>query len=455
MKYAFIIFFSLLYLSLGICNSTAGDIDSAKIELSKNPTNLKLKHNLAVLLYKNKEYEEVIKLLKSDADILTRPTLFLLAKTYGEAKDTTNQSRIYNRLIALNPNDYEAFVALGNFELNQRHFAESIKNYRLALNLKPHYAPAIDGLLQGFKAVDNRYEIRLTIQDLIKINGEKPEYILELCRINTLDGFHDLAVKYCKEGIRKSPEAPENYLFLAYLDKTLGNINSLVRLLKYSIKKFPQVDFVITSYGITLFEQKDFGSAEKYFKKAIELNSESFDAQIGLALSGFESKDYDVSAQAYKKACAIEPYKTVRELKKSTNSLRHNSIAKWSDEFETILESCTPANFKRLPAEARNQIAKNSFKNTPFTMPLSMDPTSLGPPKEQQKKSSDGSSIFKGNIQNNSNLPDKAADTNLPLNNSNTAIPTSGANSTTPGASLPSTSAPTGQAPTQGASPSP
>ncbi len=389
------IFFTILFNPV-FSHAQVSQSDSDKLiqTIKANPDDVTSKQKLAGLLFREKKYSEVIKLLKADADTLNRSGLALLAKSFAKTNDDENEKLIYERLIALNANDFEAYVALGNLHLNKKKFDEAIKNYRLSLGIKTKFKPALEGLFKSFKKTNNRYELRLVIQDLIKIAGEKIEYVSELCRINTLDGFHDVAVKSCNQAITMEPNIPENYLFKAYIDNTLGNTKNVVNSLNESVKRFPKVDFVLVSYAIVLYQQKSFSSAEKYFNKAVELNSNSFENQIGLALTGYENKNYEISLKAFKQACNLEPYKSIRELKRVVNALKFSATEAWKNKFDLVLDSCTPANFKKLSLEAREDLVNNKNINTPFMVPLTMDPNSKGPYQTYQN-TKPGESIFR------------------------------------------------------------
>lgn len=393
------------------------EIRSLSSELTKSPTNLKIKIKLAELYFQNKQYEDVVKLLKGDSEQLPRSSLITLAKSYGETQDQPNQGRILEHLVTMNQNDFEAFTLLGEYFITIKQDDDAIRNLRQALNIRPNYKMALEDLLLIYQKKNNNFEMRLIYQDLIKHYGSNPQYISKLCKIHTLDGFYDTAKKYCHNGIKSDSKNPENYLFLAYIEHSLGNASTSNKIIRAALQKFPESDIVLASYGAILIRQKNYAGAEKYFLQATKINSDYFDSQIGLANSSFESKDYDIALTAYKNACKLEPHKTARELKRASNFVRYKSIAKWEDAFAAALETCVPSDF--------NSNKKKSFVSlselrkpkpfTPFTVPLVMDIKIAADPANLKKP--DGSTIFRGQ--------DANSQTNSGSNNGNSGTFTS------------------------------
>jgi Tfp pilus assembly protein PilF len=367
-----------------------------KTELAKSPTKISIKAKLAQLYFQKYQYSEVVQLLKSDSELLPRSSLIILAKSYGEIQDRPNQGRILEHLITLNQNDYESMTLLGEYFITIKQDEDAIKNLRQALNLKPGYKIALEDLLLIYQSKNNNFEMRIIYQDLIKHYGNRPEYISKLCRIHTLDGFYDTAKKYCKGGINIDPKNPENYLFLAYIEQSLGNINQSRQIVKTAIQRFPESNIVLASYATILIRQKDFAGAEKYFLQAAKINSESFDSQIGLAISSFESKDYDIALNAYKNACKIEPHKTTRELKRAANFIRYKSMEKWEDAFTEAFDQCIrpDANSNKKKKFVSLEELRKPKPFSPFTVPLVMDVKIAADPANLKKP--DGSTIFRG-----------------------------------------------------------
>jgi Tfp pilus assembly protein PilF len=372
------------------------EIRSLNNELNKSPSNLKVKIKLAELYFQSKQYGDVVRLLKGDSEQLPRSSLITLAKSYGETQDQPNQGRILEHLVTMNQNDFEAFTLLGEYFITIKQDDDAIRNLRQALNIRPNYKTALENLLLIYQKKNNNFEMRLIYQDLIKHYGNNPEYISKLCKIHTLDGFYDTAKKYCRNGIKSDSKNPENYLYLAYIEQSLGNASTSNKILRAALQKFPESDIVLASYGAILIRQKNYAGAEKYFLLATKLNADYFDSQIGLANSSFESKDYDIALTAYKNACKLEPHKTARELKRASNFVRYKSIAKWEDSFAAALETCVPADFnnnKRKSFISLNELRKPK-PFTPFTVPLVMDIKIAADPANLKKP--DGSTIFRG-----------------------------------------------------------
>lgn len=327
--------------------ASAADLESLKKRLETSPDNLKVRHALAKAYLESEKYDLTIEVLKAKAEKLPADSLLLLAQAYQLNKDYLNENKALEQAASNNPTFAPAFVALGDFYYRNSLTKNDPKlvlnaqaNYKQAIDLNPTLRPAYDGLLKAYESSKNFYELRILLGDMIKRFGKTTELMSHLCRRNTIDGFFVNARKLCREAITIDAKKPDNYIYLALIENNEGNLKKADSLLKKVTAKFTDSEFAQSNYADFLIQQKNLPGAQGYYKSAAKADSKSFRAQIGLAKTSFELKQYEMALEAYKEACSINPYQTYRLLKKASDWLRHKQESAMENRYAGIMEKC-------------------------------------------------------------------------------------------------------------------
>ena len=332
--------------------------ESLKAQLVKQPTNLKLRQQLAIVHFQNERYEQAIETLRANSERLSPENLMLLSECYAKLDDSTNEHKFLEQLTINYPQFLKGRVALGEYFLRmaqqkkQPKFAQEAEaSFRLAIELNPNHRPAYEGLLKAYESLGNAYETRILLGDILKRFGKSPEVLSGLCRRNALDGFFPEAKRFCKDAISIAPKRPDNFVYLSLVENNEGNLKKANAILKKVATSFPDSEFASSSYADFLIQQKNILGAETYFTQASRANSQSFRAQIGLALTSFELKHYGAALEAFEKACTLLPHHTYKHLKRSTDLLRHRNEQKMQGTYQSAMNKCTTTSEEsRLPA---------------------------------------------------------------------------------------------------------
>lgn len=301
-------------------------------------------------LYSQGKYQEISKSLWPQFDKLKRKELLLLAKTHLKLSEAEKSIKILNILISKNAKDYEAYFYLGNahylksrqlkageeWKLNRQ---EAIDNYKKSLEIKKKYMPAYNGLTQLYEFEKNVYELRQIYRDLIEIDGEKFEWLIKLCEIDTHDSIYDTALKNCEKATKIQPNDPRASVFYAQSLIGMGKNDEGKVALKKVALKFKKSDLANSAYGNLLVEEKNYQDAFKYYSLAVAANSKSFEAWLGYAKSAFEIQKFKEALSGFINACNLNK-DALPDFKKSTNILRNNSNMSWTLRYEQAAERC-------------------------------------------------------------------------------------------------------------------
>ncbi len=335
----------LIYLSLftAIASHSSQSQDkwlaNAHQHLEKNPADLNTRLKLAKYYFQHSEEQKTIDLLKSFADQLPKSGSLLLAKAFENKKDYINQIRVLNNLHADDDKDYQALTMLGQAYLNAQKDLEAIQNFRAAIAINKSYRPAYEGLITAFKQNKNTYELRVLYQDMLKLWGEKPEYLQELCRLNVIDGYFDQAATYCPQAVSVQPRFPDSHVYWSQYLKDSGNEKQAVKILQKAAQMFPKSEFVQWTYGQTMENQKNYAVALKHYELAVKADSKSARALAGVGKSAFETKNLALSLTSYNKACELDR-KYLQEIRTYASILRNEKQKEWQKRFEMAAEKC-------------------------------------------------------------------------------------------------------------------
>ncbi len=113
------------------------------------------------------------------------------------------------------------------------------------------------------------------------------------------------AIDYYEAALKKERTALlENKIGMTYL--SMGNLNKAEKSLKKAIKTDKKYAEAYNTLGVVFYLKKKYGSAEKNYKKALELReSASFHSNLGTVY--MERKRYDEGMAEYAKAYRLDP----------------------------------------------------------------------------------------------------------------------------------------------------
>lgn len=289
--------------------------------------------------FKDRQFDLVIKSLEPNLEASTSHGLTLLAKAYEAKGDFENQIRILGLVIAKEPNSYKAHFQLGLAHLKSGTDIEAVKSFRRTIELKPRYRAPYDELFKIFKRQGSNYESRELAKDMVKKFGRKPQYVIELCRTFSEDGYFSEALKYCQDSVKLAPTFPDSYIHLSMTHKGLGNRKDAGLWLNRATKRFPNSELVQWYAGDFYFQEKNYSLATRHLASAAKIDPKSERSQIGLARASFEAGDYAVSLEAFLAACQINPTH-LQEFRSATAQLSQKNEITMNRRFSENIYKC-------------------------------------------------------------------------------------------------------------------
>lgn len=348
---------------------TYSDTLQLQKQLHSNPENLKLRFELAKEYFDSSQYQKASELLMEKSEALNQDSLILLVTCFQKLNDPIHELKFLEQLTASYPKFAQGFVLLGDFHFKKslekndpRSSMNSLAAYKAAIEINIVHRPAYEGLLKAYEKYKNFYELRILLEDMVKRFGKSSDLLSHLCRRHTVDGYFVTGRKSCIEAISINNSNPDNYIYLSLIENNEGNLPKAEALLKKATTLFPLSEFAASNYADFLIQQKNLPSAESFYKNATNANNQSFRAQIGLAKVAFELKHYESALNAYKIACDLNPFHSIKSLKRASDLLRHRREEKFEDRFSSLMGKCITSNSdSRAPASTTTDEYRSPF----------------------------------------------------------------------------------------------
>ncbi len=289
--------------------------------------------------FDNKDYEKVVDLLMPKLADLSRESILILGKSQSELKNQTAAIKAYSAGLSQQPKDIEMKSLIG-FELfKSGKDRDAMTTLKEVIETNPKFLQAYRYLIQIYEKKKNKYELRLLYQDMVERFGEKPEFITKLCNLTSLEGFFDLALKYCTLGIQQNAKEPENYVYLGLAYKDTAKPELAEKNLKQAADTFSNSEISQVTYGQFLEDKKDFIHAYDYYQRAILKHKDSLAGWLGVGRAGLEIQKLQESLGGFEAACKIDK-SALPAIRRATNTLRLTKNEVWKKRFEAATENC-------------------------------------------------------------------------------------------------------------------
>lgn len=300
--------------------------------------------------FQEKKFADVVEILNPYTDEVSPSSFITLASAYNELKDYKNLVRILSLLSEKRPKDYHVFFMLGDAHLKfagdskdvrkrQEEENEGVASFRTAIRLNRNFRPAHQALVNFFQLSGLNHEAREQLNDMLKAFGDRGEIHADLCRLNSIDGFLQQAIKHCRRAMTLAPNFPESYVYLAQTYFDQKSLDKAEKTLVYAAKKFPKSEFAQYGAGQFFLKKSNYPVATKYLKRAVASETESARSQRSLANALFESGLSKESLSHFLKACQIDQTAQA-DLLSAASRLRLKGENMLAQEFSMTSSNC-------------------------------------------------------------------------------------------------------------------
>lgn len=174
-------------------------------------------------------------------------------------------------------------------------------------------------------------EARQIYFELNQIN-KTADYSKELCELYSLDSLQRDAESACLSAATKYPNDPYPEVYLGIAMREKEKYAEAQAHFESSLKK-KKTEFALTCLGELFALKKNIDKSISYLSQSIESNKNSYRAQLGLAITYFQDKKYDLALNHFKEVCRIKPGDT-SEMRRAQKILADQKSTYWEKYYQ-------------------------------------------------------------------------------------------------------------------------
>lgn len=322
-------------------NIASAEATNSKIENLESKSTKSKKDYIAIadLYTKQKKYEKAIENLKLANKPQSIEVQDRLARVYNLLDNTAEEVRALELIRTEGKASPSQLSRLGDGYVKLKKIKEALPIYREAIEKAPKYEKSYKGLFNVFVEMNNYYDARLVILEVLEKFGEKKEWLTIFCKIEIEQNYHDNAKQICQKAIKKDPKNPDNHVYLALAFKNTENEDQARKILNNAAKQFKKSEVTQWNAGQMNCSIKNWEQAVTRFKACIKANSESGRCHLDLGKAQFELKKYDIALESLKKSCAYIKSSEV-EIRRLSYDLDKNKEAVMAKKYYKSTEQC-------------------------------------------------------------------------------------------------------------------
>lgn len=230
--------------------------------------------NLGILLLDKQEYAAAVNPLSKAVELLpaqSRPRS-LLAVAQDRSGDQQGAARSFEGALHLDPNDITANHYLGDIDLRRGKPAEAESKFRHALELRPDAPELLQGLAQSLEA-ENKPEAVDAYRKFLSVRPEDSGARAHLIHLLMTGQQYDAALAELDRADAGKPATLESLKLRADIQIAEKKFADAIVTLQQAIALAPHDAQLIGGLGRVYLQKRDFPSAEKELKAALQLDN--------------------------------------------------------------------------------------------------------------------------------------------------------------------------------------
>jgi Flp pilus assembly protein TadD len=264
--------------------------------------------NLGILLLDKQEYAAAIAPLSKAVELLpaqSRPRA-LLAVAQDRSGDQEGAARSFEGVLHLDPNDLTANDYLGDLALRRGNPTEAETRFRRALEIRPEAPEALQGLAQSLEA-QNKPEAEAAYRNYLTVmpgdSGTRTRLIHLL--VNAQE-YETALAELDRADAGKSPSL-DSLRLRADIQIAQNKLADAVATLQQAITLAPRDAQLIGGLGRVYLQKRDFPSAEKELKTALQLDRNNLAYWKDLSSTYYLSGNYPATLATLDVIAKAEP----------------------------------------------------------------------------------------------------------------------------------------------------
>jgi superkiller protein 3 len=229
--------------------------------------------NLGTLLLNDQKYMDAIPPLRKAVDLLPAQShpRYLLAVAQDRSGDEAAATASFEALLHLDPNDFSATNYLGWAALRKHNPGEAETKFRRALEIQPNNTKALEGLAQALDA-EKKPEAADAYRSYLAVAPTDSYARARLIHLLIDQQQNDAALAELDRVDAGKPASLESLKLRADIQIAQKKYDDAIVTLQQALALAPRDPQLIAGLGRTYLQKRDFASAEKQLKAALQID---------------------------------------------------------------------------------------------------------------------------------------------------------------------------------------
>ncbi|MDE7228786.1 MAG: tetratricopeptide repeat protein [Treponemataceae bacterium] len=259
----------------------------------------------------------------------------MVAKNKG---DTATKSRLLKQILAIDPNNADANMELGDEQALKHSYRNAINYYRKAVAAEPNNTDALFSYGKMSYYLQKDADARAYFERILTIEPENAQALAYLGKLEGENRHYRAACDYLNRAIQSDPDNAEYYLDLGTYTRYTGDYAGAEAAWKKAVSLTPDY-FLGYAYLAGLYDELNrFDDAYTYYRKVVEKNPQYYYAYESLGMLAWKKGKWAESRAAFEKARAKNPQNISYALMIAATYWKENDIPQLKKFTETVMK---------------------------------------------------------------------------------------------------------------------
>ena len=240
--------------------------------------------------------------------------------------------KIYEEILDINPNHFDAIQLLGTIALQTNNYEKSIELLSLALRLNSNNVSVLNNLGNALRGLDRFHEAIILYEKAIIFDKNlKDTYLNRGIALHKLSKYKE-ALESFMIAINLNPDYVDAYVALGDTLQEMGQFNDALKSYELAINLNSDNDIAYANQGVALHELRKFDAALESFDRAILIKSEEGEIYFNRGNTYEKLGNFIAAIENYDRCISLRPGFAKAYLNRAT-------VLQLLKKFDAALES--------------------------------------------------------------------------------------------------------------------
>lgn len=205
-----------------------------------------------------------------------------LGAVYRQNQKLEQAKTCYQQAVTYEPDRVEAWFNLGNVFFAEKNWAQAIDSFQRVIQITPQHSGAFMQLAAVARAQGDWAQVICELKQLLSFKPGTFDAQLEMGNAYRHLGQNEQALNAYQQAVKRQQNSWKAHYSLARMAEQCGNNALFEQHYPLALHYADDVSLVHLALAQTRFDNGDYAGAEQQFRLALAVNSEHFDARLGL-----------------------------------------------------------------------------------------------------------------------------------------------------------------------------